>query len=530
MNDVQALPVHQLALQLDPTSSDFPPDTDLLAQAVRAVLERLGLPGQVMINVSTAPAALPEARLFELQVGGTPVSYPDDLARRAAEIACLRHLPGRMPKVKLLAELEAEPGRRQEFYTLALVEVLQLSPQSLLDEPTLAAYISTLPPAEGGWTASDAGRLLPVFRQALALNVSLSDVQTVGRLAQASPGALTVDDLLAALRPTQLEILLNEETLRTYTNIDPNNETGLFSYIYTELFDASGVVFPPGRFRLAAHLKPGCFAFKINHYESLPRLGLAQDEILVNDTVENLALINIEGRPAVLPDSGFPGAVISAAALNEQAAAYLTTWNMPQHLVRCMGVDLRSQAACIIDQPYAARQLDSLAASFPALVDMFRASPLAGCLAPLMRLLVSEQLSIRDLRGILERLLDWPGVGTPEPEILLEFVRQDMAESIASKLARGYSFGSVYLLDPEIDRLLEAEPVPAADAEAIQNAVRVMLAYLSPTVFLPSIITSQRLRRKLRQLLAPVFPDLAVVAYEELPPNASLQAVDRITL
>ena len=149
----------------------------------------------------------------------------------------------------------------------------------------------------------------------------------------------------------------------------------------------------------------------LNGVEHGPFPGLGQDEFLVNDTVDRLTLLGIEGRGAVHPTNGSACAIVcdtkGQAATCRQAG--LTTSGPRRHLVLTLSSEIRLAAARFQTDEVTQNQLDSLGESFPDLVRMALERYTLPQISLLLRELLAEEISIRDLRSILESLLSIGG-------------------------------------------------------------------------------------------------------------------------
>ena len=95
--------------------------------------------------------------------------------------------------------------------------------------------------------------------------------------------------------------------------------------------------------------------------------------------------------------------------------------------------------------------LASLARAFPHLVaETVPARVSALVLADVLRRLVTEHVSIRNLRRILMAVGTW-APREPDPVYLTEYVRAALQREISHRVARGQRRLFVFLLDPTIE-------------------------------------------------------------------------------
>ena len=183
--------------------------------------------------------------------------------------------------------------------------------------------------------------------------------------------------------------------------------------------------------------------------------------------------------------------------------------------------------------------LEFVEKSYPDLVkEVTRLVPLQK-MTEIMRRLVQEQVSIKDLRTILEALSEW--AQTEKDTVLLtEYVRSSLKRYISYKYSQGQTTLSVYLLDPEIEDMIRgaikqtsAGSYLALDPDSVQLIIQSMRNVIVPTPpggQPPVLLTAIDVRRFARKLIEGEFPDLPVVSYQEIVPEIRIQPLGRIQL
>jgi type III secretion protein V len=207
---------------------------------------------------------------------------------------------------------------------------------------------------------------------------------------------------------------------------------------------------------------------------------------------------------------------------------------------------VRARAADFVGIAEAQHLLDQLEQVAPALVRQTVPKPVSvSLLADVLRRLVEEGVSIRDLRAILEAL---SSVATAEkdPLNLTEFVRGQLRRATTYRLTAGRSELSVYLLDAAIEEAIRhaitrtaagsfLTLAPAAGRDvvaAVRRALAQPLAQDRAGEPRPSqvILTQPDIRRFVRKLIEVDLPDTTVVSFAELLPEISLRPVAKATL
>jgi type III secretion protein V len=162
-------------------------------------------------------------------------------------------------------------------------------------------------------------------------------------------------------------------------------------------------------------------------------------------------------------------------------------------------------------------------------------------LADVLKRLVEEGISLRNLKDILGALAEW-GPSKRDPVALTEHVRAALRRAITYRHASADGVLSAYLLDPMIEEAvreaihktatgsyLALEPQLSRD---IITAVGRVLGAAPDVQGAPGavILTSADIRRYVRRLVETEHPRVGVLAYPELAPEAQIQALGRIRI
>jgi len=160
-------------------------------------------------------------------------------------------------------------------------------------------------------------------------------------------------------------------------------------------------------------------------------------------------------------------------------------------------------------------------------------------LTDILRRLVEERVSVRDLRAILEALA-LVGAAEKDPLTLAEFVRLQLRRPLTHSLTRGARELPVLLLDGHIEEavrgaitrtaagsFLALAPVASRDiVAAVKRAVAQHAATVTPQV----LLTQPDIRRYVRKLLEPELPELRIVSFTELLPEVAIKPLGRATV
>ncbi|PMS37860.1 EscV/YscV/HrcV family type III secretion system export apparatus protein [Trinickia symbiotica] len=158
--------------------------------------------------------------------------------------------------------------------------------------------------------------------------------------------------------------------------------------------------------------------------------------------------------------------------------------------------------------------------------------------AEVLRLLVSERVSLRNVKQIVETLVSWAPREKESP-ILAEHVRQALSGQICQEFAEDGVLCAV-LLERDLEDKLRASlrqtaqgAVLAVDHETLESLsmqARTFAAAAGRHRSAPVILTAQDLRRPLRQLVRDTWFDLHVLSYTELTATQRVRSIGMIKM
>jgi hypothetical protein len=452
-------------------------------RAVDRLLADLGIPGRTEASVILAGRGAPG--LYALRVNGRRASLATgemdaivaDLTRDGTSID------------ELPAEAVADVA------TAVCVAALHQRLSVLLREDHVARILQTDEAYPYGMELSD---LTSVLAAVVDNGVSLRKSREIGRILGSRGGNESTVQLaelvIEDLRPTSVDLLCADQTMRRITAGDPD-DLDLFIGLRTRIFDDFGIEFPDFHF-VRDDIPDGCFAFRLNAVVTrLRHLG-------------------------------------ESAGLSEVATA------LEQDLRRCIAwfVSLTG--------------LEELVGQLKALPDTVQAVrvryPLPW-LSAVGRTALDERMSLRQVATLLDwtidldpepsqtediRLVEGPapigladGNRFPSPRDAVALIRQRWMEELAWTSPREA---------PMYVRRLPAELEQAAEAGSLMpdNPVLSTLAAAVETMLAeddaeddkaPIVVSTLRARSRLRDALAPEFPDVQVYAEQEYPPSVRLE-------
>lgn len=135
-----------------------------------------------------------------------------------------------------------------------------------------------------------------------------------------------------------------------------------------------------------------------------------------------------------------------------------------------------------------------------------------------LRLLLAERVSIRDLLTILESLLLHAELGQ-DPEVLTEFARLGLAAQISAEYANRDKVLQVLCLDACVD----------LDGPFLLEAAGTQVRTLQERGLQPILLCSPGQRRRLYERLHRSYPSLVVLSWNEIAPGYEVNCISTIT-
>jgi type III secretion protein V len=183
--------------------------------------------------------------------------------------------------------------------------------------------------------------------------------------------------------------------------------------------------------------------------------------------------------------------------------------------------------------------LDALERTHPALVREVVPKLISPVLlTDVLRRLVEEGISLRNLRDILGALAEWAPQDR-DPVALTEHVRVALRRAITYKHAGDAGVLAAYLLDPMIeDAIREVDPedrhgqLPGAGAADLsRQSIAAVGRAIGPTGAAGAVLlTGVEIRRYVRRLIEGEHPGLPVLSFQELAPEAQIRPIARISV
>jgi type III secretion protein V len=259
--------------------------------------------------------------------------------------------------------------------------------------------------------------------------------------------------------------------------------------------------------------------------------------LLVDDDPAHLELLEIPYRQEVPLINYRPALWVERSHAETLAQAGVAFALPAQILARCLIQMLYRRAGSFVGIQETRKLLTKIQTNYADLVkEAEKIAPLQK-LAEILRRLVDENVPVRNMRAILEAVVEW-GQREQNVVLLVEYVRVALGRQICFRCADRDRIIAAYMLERSVeDMLRSAQRQTSAGTymnlteEAVQpliNEIARALAEAAPGTN-PVVLTAMDVRRVTRHLLTRSNIYVPVMSYQELAPEFNVQPLGSLT-
>jgi flagellar biosynthesis protein FlhA len=179
--------------------------------------------------------------------------------------------------------------------------------------------------------------------------------------------------------------------------------------------------------------------------------------------------------------------------------------------------------------------IDNMKARVPALVEEVIPTQIKpGELQRVMQNLLRERVPVRDLESIVETLGDYSS-RTKDLDVLTEYVRHALARTICKQYCDESDKVWCVTLDPSLEDLINGHlersdrgttnTMPPNTAQQITQQIASKTQELTQSGRSAVVLCSPQVRAATRKMIEGALPHVAVLAYNEIVPEVSVEAV-----
>jgi flagellar biosynthesis protein FlhA len=296
-----------------------------------------------------------------------------------------------------------------------------------------------------------------------------------------------------------------------------------------------GFIVPSIRLRDSLKLSP-------NQYQFLMRgQVIAQGEVMPGHwmamNTANSSVV-LKGVPTTEPVFKLPATWVDEVERRNAEMAGYTVVDSSSVMVTHLSESIRRHSYQILTRQDVQVLLDNLKDDHPALINELIPNMLnIGQIQRILQNLLAEVIPIRNLVGILERVADH-AAATKNPDELSEQARRVLGPEIVRPFLTDENEVQAVTMEPwleeEIAKGLQksaTESVLFMEPKLAQHMTHHLATAVQPMIGAgqqPVVLCSTQVRLGLRRFFASNFPEIAFVAYEELPPKVAIQSTTAI--
>ena len=246
----------------------------------------------------------------------------------------------------------------------------------------------------------------------------------------------------------------------------------------------------------------------------------------------------LKGVPTTEPVFKLPATWVDEVERRNAEMAGYTVVDASSVMVTHLSESVRRHSYQILTRQDVQVLMDNLKDEHPALINELIPNMLnIGQIQRILQNLLAEVIPIRNLVGILERVADH-AAATKNPDELSEQARRVLGSEIVKPFLTDENEVRAVTMEPwleeEIAKGLQksaTESVLYMEPKLAQHMTHHLATAVQPMIGAgqqPVVLCSTQVRLGLRRFFAANFPEIAFIAYEELPPKVAIQSTTAI--
>jgi len=299
-----------------------------------------------------------------------------------------------------------------------------------------------------------------------------------------------------------------------------------------------GFIVPPLHIRDNLQLKPSEYAIVIKGVE-VARGSVMMGRLMAMNP--GTASREVDGLATREPTFGLPALWILPAGKQEAQVAGYTVVDPATVITTHIKETVKRHAAELLGRQEAQSLIDKFKESNPKVVEELIPNLLPlGKVQKVLKNLLKEQISIRDLRTILEQLADYSAL-TQDTDLLTEYVRHALARPITRQYQSADGTLAVLTLDRAVEGVIEGS-IQKSDlssylaleptvAERLLARLKEAIEALGPKLETsPVLLAPPGIRMHLRRFTERFMPDLVVLSHSEVLPSVQIKTLKVVSL
>ncbi|MBM9513173.1 flagellar biosynthesis protein FlhA [Desulfogranum marinum] len=298
----------------------------------------------------------------------------------------------------------------------------------------------------------------------------------------------------------------------------------------------SGFIVPPVHIKDNLQLNPNQYTISLKGVqiataEMMPGYCMAMDPGMVTET--------IKGIPTQEPAFQLPAIWITDDKREQAQIAGYTVVDCTTVMTTHISEIIKQHAHELLGRQETQNLIDNLARTYPKLIEELVPNILnLGSIMRVLQNLLRENVSIRDLRSILETMADYTPM-TQDTDTLTEYVRHALSRSISVAYTRDDGTMSILTMDRNVEDTIQTAvqhrehgsylALDPAIAQKILDSLGSLIANY-PGGQQPALLVTPQIRPHVRRLTERYFPSLAVLSHNEITTNINIQSVGTVNI
>ncbi len=364
-------------------------------------------------------------------------------------------------------------------------------------------------------------------------SIEQKDAEKAAGAAGAADSKAEDDREFAPTVPLILEV--SKDLDQTFSTTVLNDE---LIKIRRALYLDLGVPFPGIQLRYTDRLPEETYVIQLNEVP-ISQGNLKPRHVLVRENKKTLQTLNID----FIEGESFLGGIATIWVREELeptlTQANITCMRITQILTYHLATILKKYATDFLGIQESKALLTSMEAKFPDLIkEIMRVMPIQK-IAEILQRLVSEDISIRNIRTVVEALIEW-GQKEKDSVLLTEYVRTALKRQISHKFAQEKNSLPAYLFSPTVEdmvrnaiRQTSAGSYLALDPQSSKRLVaniKKTIGDVQSVAKKPVLLTSMDIRRYIRKLIEQDMYEIPVLSYQELTQDVTVQPLGRVEM
>jgi len=366
------------------------------------------------------------------------------------------------------------------------------------------------------------------------LNVEKEKEKEKGKVEEKKATSETLENLLS------LDLIELEVGYGLVNLVDSSQNGDLLeriTHIRKQMAIDWGVIIPSVKIRDNLELKPAGYVIKIKGVP-IAKGDLMTDHYLAMDP--GTVLEKIDGVDTKEPVFGLPAVWISESQKDEAQYNGYTVVDLSTVIATHLTEILKNNLHELLGRQELNKLLEHFKQDYPKIVsDLIPDILSTGIVLKVLQNLLRENVSIRDLRTILESLAEH-GVYSKDSEALTEWSRKSLCRTITQAIKNEQGEVPVVTLDKNIEDVIYKSLVktdsgtfislPNATTQTLIANINEKIEDHSATGEKAVLMCSPQIRPQVKNLIEKFMPSLIVISHNELSPEINIKSIGTVRL